>query len=60
MEAVWLRLGSGLAISVRSIRLDFLGSWLFCSEGPPDVGWIVLDFLGFSRPNLDSSMGYTA
>jgi hypothetical protein len=45
MEAVWLRLGSGLPISVRSIRLDFLGSWLFCSESPPDVDWIVLDFL---------------
>jgi hypothetical protein len=41
------------------MRLGFLGPSLFRSENPDSGGWIVLDFLGFSRPNLDLSMGYT-
>jgi hypothetical protein len=41
-------------------RLDFLGSWLFSFENPDSGGWIFLDFLGFSRPNLDLSVGYAA
>jgi hypothetical protein len=38
--------------------LDSLGAWLFRCEDPDNEGWISLDFLGFSRPNLDFSMGY--
>jgi hypothetical protein len=41
-----------------SVRLDFLGAWSFFSEDPDYVGWISLDFLGFSRQNRDFSMGY--
>jgi hypothetical protein len=41
-----------------SVRLDFLGAWPFFSEDPDYVGWISLDFLGFSRPNRDFSTGY--
>src|ERR1700683_2882228 len=51
-------LGSGPATSVRSIRLGFLGPWPFRCEDPARRGWISLDFLGFSRPNRDFSMGY--
>jgi hypothetical protein len=40
--------------------LGFLGAWPFCGEGPVQGGWIVLDFLGFSRPNRDFSIGYEA
>jgi hypothetical protein len=29
-------------------------------KGPDYEGWISLDFLGFSRQNLDLSMGYAA
>jgi hypothetical protein len=57
MESVWLLLGRRL---VQSIRLGFLGAWPFRCESPADEGWIFLDFLGCSRPNLDFSMGYTA
>jgi hypothetical protein len=41
-----------------SIPLDFLGSRPFRYKGPDSEGWISLDFLGFSRPNLYLSMGY--
>jgi hypothetical protein len=39
--------------------------WIFLASGRFGVKiliygyWIFLDFLGFSRPNLDLSMGYT-
>src|SRR5271155_1387128 len=45
---------------VRSLRLGFLGSWRFGFEEPAHKLWIVLDFLGFSRPNPDFSMGCAA
>jgi hypothetical protein len=54
---VWLRLGSGRDIGAVD-RLGFLGSWLFRCENPDYEGWISLEFLGFSRPNRDFSMGY--
>jgi hypothetical protein len=38
--------------------LGFLGSSLIRCEDPDYGGWISLDFLGFSRQNLDLSMGY--
>jgi hypothetical protein len=60
MASVWFLLGSGPAISVRSIRLGFLGPWPFRCEDPAYEHWIVLDFLGFSRPNRYFSMGYAA
>jgi hypothetical protein len=31
----------------------------FAAKTPGFRGWICLDFLGFSRPNRDLSMGYT-
>jgi hypothetical protein len=40
--------------------LGFLGPWSFRCEDPAYEGWISLDFLGFSRPNLYFSMGYAA
>jgi len=43
-------------------RRDRFGfSWLgrFAAKSPVRRGWILLDLLGFSRPNLDLSMGYT-
>jgi hypothetical protein len=45
--------------SARSIRLGFLGAWPFRHETQAFGYWISLDFLGFSRPNRDFSMGYT-
>jgi hypothetical protein len=38
--------------------LGFLGLWLFRCGNPDREGWISLDFLGFSRPKRDFSMGY--
>src|SRR5882757_4694264 len=38
--------------------LGFLDSSLIRCEDPDYGGWISLDFLGFSRPNRDFSMGY--
>ena len=52
--------GGRAATLVRSIRLGFLRSWPFRCEAPAYERWIVLDFLGFSRPNRDFSMGYAA
>jgi hypothetical protein len=44
--------------AVRRPGLGFLDSSLFRCEDPNYEGWISLDFLGFSRPNLDLSVGY--
>jgi hypothetical protein len=41
-----------------SICLGFLGAWRFRCENPVFERWTSLDFLGFSRPNRDFSMGY--
>jgi hypothetical protein len=38
--------------------LGFLGSRPFRFEDPAFERWILLDFLGFSRPNPGFSMGY--
>jgi len=38
--------------------LGFLEPSPFCCEDPDFGGWNSLDFLGFSRPNRDFSMGY--
>jgi hypothetical protein len=37
-----------------------LAHGLFAAKTPISSYWISLDFLGFSRPNLDLSVGYTA
>jgi hypothetical protein len=37
----------------------FLARSRFAAETAVHNYWILLDFLGFSRPNLDFSMGYT-
>ncbi|HEY6518817.1 MAG TPA: hypothetical protein VIZ19_05545, partial [Roseiarcus sp.] len=50
--AVGVRRWSGLLVWV------FLGSGCFAAKTADYEGWISLDFLGFSRPNLDLSMGY--
>jgi hypothetical protein len=39
--------------------LGFLGPRRFAAKTIADRGWKSLDFLGFSRPNRDLSMGYT-
>src|SRR5580704_13280842 len=60
MESVWLRLGSGpRRWSGRSVWV-FLPLGRFAAKNPAYESWISLDFLGFSRPNRDFSMGYTA
>jgi hypothetical protein len=38
----------------------FLGPSPFAAKALAYEGWIVLDFLGFSRQDLDLSMGYVA
>jgi hypothetical protein len=58
MESVWLLLGGGSPFSL-PIRFGFLGTSPFRCETPDYEGWFCLDFLGFSRPNLDFSMAYT-
>jgi hypothetical protein len=46
-------------IGARSIRFwFFLAGRRFAAKTPSQEGWISLDFLGFSRPNRDFSMGY--
>jgi hypothetical protein len=40
-------------------RLGFLGPGHFAMKTPAFERWISLDFLGFSRPKRDLSMGYT-
>jgi hypothetical protein len=39
--------------------LGFLGAGRFVAKTPGNGYWILLDFLGFFRQNLDFSMGYT-
>jgi hypothetical protein len=46
------------ALRVQSVCLGFLGSRPFRRKAHAYQGWISLDFLGFSRPNQDFSMGY--
>jgi hypothetical protein len=41
-----------------ALDLGFLGTGPFAYEIPDFGGWKSLDFLGFSRPNQDLSMGY--
>ena len=41
-----------------AIRLGFLGRRPIRAEDAANAGWIVLDFLGFSRPNRDFSMDW--
>jgi hypothetical protein len=48
--------GVGLAPS-RSVWV-FLAGGCFAAKAPAYGPWIALDFLGFSRPNRDLSMGY--
>jgi hypothetical protein len=60
MESVWLPPGGGPATWVRTTHLGFLVPWLFSFENLDSGGWISLDFLGFSRPNRDLSIGYAA
>ena len=57
--------GGGLAPSrQRGPRRWLRSVWIFLARGrfaaktPAHEGWISLDFLGFSRPNRDLSMGY--
>ena len=57
MEAVWPLLAGGPA-TMGPVDLGFLGASPFLCESPGYVCWISLDFLGFSRQNLDFSMGY--
>jgi hypothetical protein len=58
MESVWLRLSSGpRRWSGRSVWV-FLARGRFAAKTPARECWISLDFLGFSRPNRDFSMGY--
>jgi hypothetical protein len=42
---------------IRSIWV-FLARGRFAAKAPFGTSWILLDFLGFSRPNRDFSMGY--
>jgi tRNA-dihydrouridine synthase A len=58
MEPV--RLPSRPRTGVHPVDLGFLGPWPFRCESPAWRYWILLDFLGFSRSNLDFSMGYAA
>src|SRR3984957_146613 len=58
----WNRFGSFSAAGRDVGPVDpfwvFLAPSHFAAKTPADECWIVLDFLGFSRPNLDFSMGY--
>jgi hypothetical protein len=55
---LWL-LRDGRRDAARRPGLGFLESQLFRGEIPDSEGWKSLDFLGFSRQNLDLSMNYT-
>ena len=57
MESVWLLLDGGRG-AVRRPGLGFLGTCRFAAKTLGFGGCKSLDFLGFSRPNLDLSMGY--
>ncbi len=41
-----------------AVDLGFLGAWPFRRGIPALTYWILLDFLGFSRPNLGLSKSY--
>ena len=60
----WSRFGAFSAAGREVGPVDpfwvFLAPGHFAAKTPADECWIVLDFLGFSRPNLDFSMGYEA
>ena len=60
----WSRFGSFSAAGRDVGPVDpfwvFLAAGHFAAKTPADECWIVLDFLGFSRQNLDFSMGYGA
>jgi hypothetical protein len=57
LQTVWL-LRRPIAIVVRRAHLGFLGASPFRRNSPDLEHWIFLHFLGFSRANLDFSMGY--
>jgi hypothetical protein len=58
LKSVWLRLSSGpRRWSGRSVWV-FLARGRFAAKTPAYEPWISLDFLGFSRPDRDFSMGY--
>ena len=48
-----------VATLVRRSVWVFLARSRFAAKTPAIEGWIHLDFLGFSRANLDFSMSYT-
>jgi hypothetical protein len=58
MESAWLRLGSGPRPGSRRSVWVFLAPGRFAAKTPSHERWIVLDFLGLSRPNRDFSTGY--
>jgi hypothetical protein len=58
MASVWLVVDGGRD-AVRRPRLGFLGTSRSAAEPPTIRVGIPLDFLGFSRPNLDLSVDYT-
>jgi hypothetical protein len=58
MELVWLRLGDRLSIQMVDPIWVFLAHRRFAAKTPSFRCLISLDFLGFSRQNLDLSMGY--
>src|ERR1700678_1059783 len=51
MESVWLRLAAGPRRRSDRLIWVFLAPGRFAAKSHADEGWIVLDFLGFSRPN---------
>jgi hypothetical protein len=55
MKSVCLLLDSG-----DQVAWVFLAPGRFGAKTPIYRYWILLDFLGFSRPNRGFSMGYTA
>jgi hypothetical protein len=57
MEPIWLLLDGGRD-AVRRPGLGFLGTSRFAAKTLGFGGCKSLDFLGFSRPNRDLSMGY--
>jgi hypothetical protein len=56
MASVWLLDGGGP--DAHPVDLGFLGAWALHCENPCSGVLDSLDFLGFSRQNLDLSMGY--
>jgi hypothetical protein len=55
----WTKMATAAAADSGTIDpFGFLGIGPFRSENPDYEGWISLNFLGFSRPNLDLSIGH--